>query len=352
MQVTLDPEAEALHTVSPGRQAGQELIQLICGRFASQAICLCAKLGIPDHLAAGTTTSAELATALLAQPASLRRFLAALASYRVVRETGPDCWTNTDLGNLLRRDLPGSLRGLACMFGARQHGESWLELEYSVRTGQSAFTKVHGADGWAYAQSDPNWNNVFNTAMSSLADAVQQAISTLYDFSRFDLVVDVGGGHGRLVAHLLKRFNRLRGIVFDQPHVVGGATEFLAAQHLADRCQAIGGDFLKSVPPGGDAYLMTAILHDWNDEACVCILQNCRQVMNPTGRILIADFILKPVNQPDLGRLIDLEMLIMTGSGRERSTTEFSELLEQSGLSLVQIIPLPFGNCLIEAEPR
>lgn len=164
--------------------------------------------------------------------------------------------------------------------------------------------------------------------------------------------MDLGGGHGHLLAHLLQRFPNLRGIVYDMPHLVNGAAEFLASQGLQDRAAAVGGDFFASVPQGADAYIMTAVLHDWNDDACATILRHCRAALMPGGRVLIGDFVLKPVNEPDFGKLIDLEMLIMSESGRERTEEDFRGLFRQAGFGLGRIIPLPAGTSLIEALPN
>lgn len=148
------------------------------------------------------------------------------------------------------------------------------------------------------------------------------------------------------------RFLQLRGIVFDMPHVVNGAAAHLAASSLAQRCKTVGGDFFKGVPRGADAYIMTAILHGLDDDACERVLRNCRAAMRPDGRILIGEFVLKPANEPDLGRIIALEMLVMAGAGRERTAEEFEDLLGRAGLHLRRIVPLRAGTSLLEAASR
>ena len=335
----------------PDAGALGRILQLIYGRFAGQIVCLAAKLGIADHIAAGADTTRELAAALDANPSSLRRFLRALASHGIVAEGAPDSWKLTTAGALLQKDVPGSLRDLALLFSTPEHVHSWLALEHTVLTGSCAFDHVHGVDGWTYAQEHPAFNQTFNAAMSSIAGAVHQAIASVYDFSGIDLLVDVGGGHGRLMSHILARFPHLRGIVYDMPHVVNGAASYLAEQGLTDRCQVIAGDFLTGVPAGADAYIMTAILHDWDDDSSVLILRNCRQAMQPAGRVLIGDFVLKPSNEPDFGKAIDLEMLVLTPSGRERTESDFRRLFERCDLRLNGILPLPSGNSIVEAVP-
>ena len=335
-----------------GPEPAGRVIDLIYGRYVGQAVCLAAKLGIADHIAAGCATTAALSLALNAKPEPLLRFLRALAAHGLLAETPAGTWTLTPAGELLRSGVPGSLASLARLFATREHALSWLALEHSVLTGESAFEHVHGLDGFSYAQTNETFNVTFNEAMSSIAGAIHRAIADAYDFSAIGTLVDVGGGHGRLMAAILAKFSHLRGIVFDMPHVVTGASAHIEALGLAGRCEAIAGDFFESVPEGADAYIMTAILHDWDDEACVAILRNCRRAMTASGRVLIGDFVLKPANQPDFGRVIDLEMLVMTSGGRERSAEEFREILARAELTIARIIPLPAGHSLIEAKAK
>ncbi len=335
----------------PDGDALERLLQLIYGRFAGQTICLAARLRIADQLASGRTQTGQLAEVLGAKPDSLRRFLRALASQGLLFEAAEDHWHLTALGALLRGDAPGSLRDLAALFAMPAHASAWLELEHSVLTGEGAFGHVHGGKPWEHGRQHPSWNDAFNAAMSSIAGAVHEQIARFYDFSGLHLLVDVGGGHGRLMGRILERFPTLKGIVFDQPHVVDAVPSYMAERGLADRCRAVAGDFFASVPGGADAYIMTTILHDWDDDACVRILRNCRDAMAPTGRVLIGDFILKPANQPDLGRLVDLEMLVIAGIGRERTEPEFRSVLARAGFALNRVVPLPAATSLIEAIP-
>jgi len=330
--------------------AVKELLRIIYGRFAGQAVCLAAKLGIADLMENGFDTTERLAASLGAQAHSLRRFLKALSSCQILREAGPDRWKLTDSGKLLRGEARGSLRDLARLFATEEHTQSWLALEHAVLTGTPAFDHVWGKDGWTHARENPEFNDAFHAAMSGIAGAVHQAIAHVYDFSDVECLVDVGGGHGRLLSVILERFPNLRGIVFDLPHVAEGARAHLAQSGLSARCQAVGGDFFASVP-AADAYILTAVLHDWNDEECITILKNCRRAMQPGGRVLIGDFLLKPANEADFGRLIDLEMLVMTRSGRERTEADFRQLLSACDLRLNRILPLPSGNSLLEASP-
>lgn len=328
------------------------LLGLIYGRFIAQALFAAASLGIADHIAAGTSHTPALARAVEADPFALRRLLRALASYGVLVETASEHWRLTETGELLRHGVPGSLRDLARFFAAREHGAAWLALDHSLRTGESAFEAVHGMNAWQFALAHPAFDQRFNAAMTSIAGSMHQAIADAYDFSGVELLVDVGGGHGRLMECLLARNPQMRGVVFELPHVAAQAQRLLESGPVAGRCRAVGGDFLAEIPVHADAYIMTAVLHDWDDEACVTILRNCRKAMKPNGRLLLGEFVLKAANQPDLGKLVDLEMLVMLGRARERTADEFSALLDAADLSLRRVIRLPAGTSLIEAEPR
>jgi O-methyltransferase domain len=276
----------------------------------------------------------------------------ALSSFGLVREEGgADCWELTPAGELLRGDVPGSMRDLARWFAADAHYAAWGALEHSVRTGESAFTAVHGEDCWDYLVRHPDLARAFNLGMSSLARSFHRAILDVYDFSGIGTLVDVGGGQGELMAAILARYPAMRGIVFDLERVMPETRAKLRERELDQRCQAVGGSFFDSVPRG-DAYIMTAILHDWDDERAVAILRNCRAAMNPGGRVLVGDFVLKPSNEPDSGKVIDLEMLVMTGSGRERTEAEFRRLFGEAGLEVTRTVPTPAGHCVVEGVPR
>ncbi len=344
----LKPQVSAPPALAP--QA--HMLGLIYGRFIAQALFAAAAFGVADHIAAGTVQTAALARAVGAEPSALGRLLRALASQGVLSEIESERWSLTAAGELLRGDVPGSLRDLARFFAAREHGSAWLALDHSLRTGKSAFEAVHGMDAWRFGLEHPEFAQVFNAAMTSLAGSVHRAIADAYDFSGIDVLVDVGGGYGKLMECILARNPQLQGIVFELPHVAAQTERVLQASAVAGRCRAVAGDFLTEIPVRADAYIMTAVLHDWDDEASLAILRNCRRAMKPRGRVLLGEFVLKPTDEPDLGRLVDLEMLVILGRGRERTAEEFRVLLDAAGLSLTRIIPLPVGTSLIEATPK
>lgn len=338
----------------PARPAGPALppqvalLQLITAGFAAQAAHIAVRLGLADQIAAGVRDTAALAAACDADRPTFARFLAVLASIGLLRREADGRWALTALGEYLRGDIPGSWRDFARWFGCDAHYAAFGALEHSIRTGQSGFTKTFGESGWSYMARDRETGLCFDHAMSSVSATAHPLIVASYDFFGVDTLVDIGGGQGELLSGILVRYPTMRGIVFDLPHVVEAARPRIAARGLGDRLTAVGGDFFAGAP-AADAYIMTNVLHDWNDADSIAILKNCRKAMRPDGRVLIGDFVLRPVNEPDIGRLFDLEMLVLTEGGRERTEAEFAALLAAADLRLARVLPLG-GVSLIEAR--
>jgi SAM-dependent methyltransferase len=174
------------------------------------------------------------------------------------------------------------------------------------------------------------------------------SVITAYDFSGIGTLVDVGGGYGAFIAAILSANPTMRGILFDQPHVVAGAGRVLQAAGVADRCEIVGGNFLEAVPGGGDAYLLSKVILDWPDDQAVAVLRNCRRVMRPQGRLLLVEAVIPPGNTPHPGKLSDVHMLVMTTSGRERTEAEYRALLDAAGLKLTRIVSTLGETSVIE----
>ena len=326
------------------------LLQMMTGYWTSQAVYVCAKLGIADQLVDGPRTAAELAITAGADAAALHRLLRALASVGVLAETRAGQFALTPLGALLRSGTPDSMRALAIMYCEEQY-RSWGDLLYSVRTGQPAFDHVYGMGVFDYFRQNPDAGCVFNEAMSALTNPLGSAVADAYDFSACGTVVDVAGGHGSLIAAVLRNNPKARGILFDLPHVVSGAGEHLAAAGIADRCTSVGGDFFASVPPGGDAYVLKQILHDWDDDRCVAILDQCRRVMSDHSKVLVIEFVLPPGDEPFFGKWLDLHMLVMAPGARERTAAEYEALFKRARLALARVVPTALGLSVVEAAP-
>ena len=327
-----------------------ELARLIDGFRVSQTIHAAVDLGIPDLLAGGERTSDDLAEASGADPSALYRLLRALASLGILHESEGQRFALTQLGQPLRGDVPGSIQGWVRLNGREYLWRSWGNLANAVRDGENSFHSLYGTDVWSWRAEHPEESEIFDQAMMSLTGGANAAILAAYDFGRFGTVVDVGGGNGTLIAALLAAHPRLRGVVFDQEHVVSGAEEVLRSAGVLDRCEIVSGSFFSSVPSGGDAYVLKWIVHDWEDEECVAILGACREAMGPAAVVLVIERDLGEPNENPAAKISDLNMFVMPG-GRERSRDEYAELFRRAGLRYVSSSLAASGHAIIEAAP-
>lgn len=324
--------------------------QLIYGLVTSQAIYIAAKLGIADRVGETPKTAEELAGASNAHPAFMRRVLRMLTSIGIFAEDANGRFRQTSLSELLRGDHPRSTRGLAILVGSPFFWNSFGELHAAVMSGRSAFEHVYGATLFDYYADHPDAAAVANAAFTSGSAMDASAVVAAYDFSRFERIVDVGGGHGGLLQAILSANPKLRGVLADQPAVVAGAAA-LRSGSVANRCEIAGVDFFTSVPEEADAYIMKWIIHDWNDEDALKILRNCRRAIRRDGTLLIVDSVLNPSNEPDPGKLMDLIMLVMAPGGRERTEAEFAALLGEAGFSPPRVIPTSGTLSIVESRP-
>ena len=311
--------------------ASEQLRALINGFRVSQALHVAAVLGVSDLLADGPLDLESLARAAGADPESLRRLLRALAAVGVYVETDDGGYGNSELSEALRTGAPGSVKGWATLIGEPYFWSSWGNLLGSTRSGETAFTMLHGMDVWAYRAGDPTKTAVFDAAMTDLAARMAAAVAAAYDFPVRGLLVDIGGGHGALLAGVLAAYPTLSGVVFDLPHVIAGADQVLADSPVRERIRLVPGDMFQAVPSGADVYLLKSVLHDWSDEDCESILRVCRAGMSPSSVLLVVERLLAGPNEGADTKFSDLNMLVVTG-GRERSGDEFRRLFERSGL--------------------
>ena len=326
------------------------MLQIISGFWISRAVYVIGKLGIPDLLQSGPKTAEELAASTKTHAPSLFRILRALVSVGVLNSAEGGRIAQTPLSETLVTDAPGSLRWFAVSELGQEHYPAWGNLMHSVKTGEIAFDNFFGADIWKYFQQNPEDAAVFNNSMSNVTAAVNEAITSLYDFSQFGTLVDVGGGHGGLITAILQKNPGLKGILFDAPQVIEGARPKIEAAGLADRLDTVAGDFFKSVPEGGDAYIMKWIIHDWDDEKSNAILRNCRNQMKPNSKLILVDCVVPETDEPHFSKFIDLNMLVMTG-GKERTAKEFEQLLAAAGFKLLRVIPTELPTSIVEAQP-
>jgi hypothetical protein len=219
---------------------------------------------------------------------------------------------------------------------------------HSVKTGEIAFDNLFKQSAWEYYAQHPEEASNFNRAMKGLTEMVNVAVLGAYDFSGINKLVDIAGGTGGLISAILNVYPQMRGVLFDLPHVIAEAGPLLDAAGVRDRCETATGDFFKSVPAGGDAYVMKWIIHDWDDEKSIAILKNIHRAMNENGKLLLVEMVVAEANQPDLSKFMDLNMLVMTG-GRERAEAEFNALLAAAGFRLTRVIHTVLPLCVIEA---
>ena len=317
----------------------------------SQAIHAAASLGIADLLEDGPKSVDGLAEATGAHAPALYRLLRALAGVGVFAERADGRFVLTPTAEYLRTDAPGSVRAWAMFIGQPYTWSAWAHLLDSIRSGEAAFPRLHGTSAWEYRAAHPEEGAVFDAAMTGLSSAVVEAVVQSYDFSKIEVLADVGGGHGALLAAILAANPALRGILFDQPHVVAGAGPLLEQAGVAERCEVVGGSFFEAVPEGADAYLLKSVVHDWDDASAIRILRTCREAMvGTTGRLLLVEGVIRAGNVPDPAKFRDLHMLVMLG-GKERTAEDFEKLYAEAGFGLSGIIPTGSPLEIVEGTP-
>lgn len=323
----------------------RDLLELLVSPFRAYAIYTAAKLGIADRLADGPRTSDELAEAIGADADSLGRLLRLLAGLGIVTGDADSGFSLTIRGELLK-SAPGSMRDVAICYG-EQFYPPLAQLPYSMRTGEQGFPRVFGKPVFDYYAEHPEAARVFDGAMAA-GSAFFRDLPAVYDFGSAGTVVDIGGGKGALVATILAAHPHLTGTVIEMPHVVAATRDWLSQQGLADRCEVMGGDFFASVPAGGDVYLLSRILHDWDDERCLTLLRTCRDAMSPGSELLIIERVIPTGRERSLALEWDIHMLANTG-GRERTEAEYHTLLNRSGFEPRDLRSLPLDMNLLVA---
>jgi hypothetical protein len=318
------------------------VVERSLGVLDTAAVATAAELGVAAQLGAGPSDAASVAAAVGADPDALERLLRYLVARGVFRRRRDGRFANNRESRLLDPSNPGSLAGWAQFWGSPWHLAIWGELRHAVRTGESAATAAFGRPFWEQlTEHDPAAGNLFATAMAEASRLQVAALAARRDFATCRDICDVGGGTGTLLAGVLAAHPGARGTLFDLPAVVAGAGPVLAAAGVTDRVAVLSGNFFSSVPEGRDRYLLQAIVHDWDDDSCVQILRNVGRAMSPGGRVLVVEQELPRHRGWHPAKAIDLEMLVDTGAGRERTRAEFDSLFGRAGFRVAGRQTLP-----------
>ena len=324
-----------------------QLIQMGRAFIVSRTVYAAAKLGLADQLASGPKSAAELAGPMQVHAPSLHRLMRTLASLGVLTERTERRFALTDLGEALKTGAPGSARSSLIFSGSPWAQSGWDNLIYSVQTGKPGFDKAQGVPLFDYLAQHPEDASLFSEMMVGLHNQEPPAVASAYDFSVFETIVDVGGATGNMLATVLARYAGPHGILFDRPHVVKDAPALLEAR-LSDRVTIEPGDFFQNVPTGADAYILSHIIHDWDEDQCQTILGHVRKAMNPAGRLLLVEMVLPPGDTPHPGKMLDVTMLVQLG-GQERTESEYASLLTKGGFRLTRVVPTASAVSIVEA---
>jgi len=326
-----------------------QLVQMATAHWVSQIVYVATKLDLADHLAKGAMSAEQLAERTKTHAPSLYRLLRTLASLGIVSEDASHKFSLTAVGEAMKTGAPGGGRATILTTASGWWVQGWQELMYSVQTGKPGFEKFLGMPVFDWLATHPEEASLFNETMVGIHGAEPAAVAAAYDFSGLKTVVDVGGGTGNLITTILAKNPEMRGILYDLPHVEKEARAAVEARGMSNRVTVEAGSFFEKVPQGGDAYMLSHIIHDWSEEQCLTIFGNCRRVMKPETRVLIIEMVLPPGNTPHPGKMLDMMMLVGPG-GRERTAEEYGTLLSKAGLKMTRVVPTESAVSVVEAK--
>jgi hypothetical protein len=324
------------------------MMEMVMAAWTAQAIAAAANLGIADALANGPLSADQLGSAVDADADALSRLLRALITRGIFRQRRDGRYELTPLAATLRADADVSLNAWVQFLGSPQHREHWSHLPDAIRTGRAVVPALRGKPFFEYVVDEPEFGELFNGAMTSVSELAIPGVIAGYDFSRYATIVDVGGGHGRLLAAILDATPNSRGVLFDLPHVVAGAPAVLEEHRVADRVRIAEGSFFDAVPDVGDAYVLKNIIHDWADDDAVRILRNVRKAAAAGKSVLLVEAVIPKHNREFPGKWVDLEMLVVAGA-RERTAAEYGRLLSSAGFRMTRVVETASPFSVVEA---
>ena len=325
------------------------MMEMIVATWASQAVTVAAELGVADALAGGPLAIDDLAARVGADADALRRLLRALIGRGVFRLRCDGRYELNSLAATLRSDAQISMVWAARFYGSSEQRERWTLLGDSIRTGRSVVPVMHGKESFDYFADQPLHAELFNRTITSLSELTDGSVVAGYDFSRYPTIVDVGGGHGPLLAAILAAAPASRGVLYDLPQVVSSASELLCANDVDERMYIEAGSFFDRVPSGGDAYVLKNIIHDWPDEKAVQILRNVRTAAGPHATVLLIELVIPDHDRDFPGKWADLEMLLNLAA-RERTAVEYRNLLNQAGFRMTRVVQTASPLSVVEAR--
>jgi hypothetical protein len=326
------------------------LFEMATAYWLSQAIYVAAKLGIADLLKDGPQSCVALANSTGSDVASLFRLMRALSSVGIFSQLGRDRFALSRLAESLQAEVHGSLRAMVITIG-EIHYQACGNLLHSVQTGSPAFNNVFGASLFDYLRQNVDAADAFDQGMANVSSMLAYAVLMAYDFAGISSIIDIGGGQGKLLEKILRFNPDIRGTVFDTASTIERATQQLGDNAWHRRCSYVTGDFFTAVPQGADTYLLSGVIHDWDDNRAFTILRNCRKAMTENSKLLLIDMIVPDAASASFSKLLDLNMLVMNG-GRERTKAEFCALLKAADYKLTRIIPTMAPQSVIEAMPK
>jgi len=321
-----------------------QIWDLAFGFYRTLAMTVAAQLNLADHLASGPLHVDELAKRANAHGPSLFRLLRALETIGIFKQTSPHVFANTPLSEPLGKSFPGSAQpGFLCIAPGSGQFEAWSGLLESIQTGEVAFDRIYGYTFWEFLKRNPRQSDEFNQSMAASRALGAKMMAELYDWSRFPVIADIGGGIGGQLVAILDANPKCRGILFDLPEGLQGHVPH-------ERIEVVAGNFFETVPRGADAYILRTVVHGWPDDVAVKILKSVRAAMTPAARLMVIERLLPETSEPGMSVWMDLHMLVIAG-GRERTATELRELLRAGGFEVDEIVTTPTGNGLVVARP-
>lgn len=326
-----------------------QLVEILISQVTSRLIHLVAALKVPDYLAEQSKTAEELASLTGTYPPALYRVMRTLASLGFFTEDKEHRFALLPLGAVLKSGT--SSHAAALILGGDLVTRSLDHILYSVQTGKTGFEHSFGMPLFDWLAANPAQAALFNETMIGTHGMEPPAIAAAYDFSAFQTIADVGGSTGNLLGTILSRHPGPRGILFDLPHVVREAPALIQQRGLADRIRIEAGSFFEGVPAGADAYILSHIIHDWNEKQCLTILGHCRRAMSSGGHLLLVEMVLPEGDTPHPGKMLDIAMLTIPG-GEERTPSQYGALLDKAGFRMTRVVPTASPVSIVEAVPR